>query len=140
MHCRIKRVLNLYSHTAKFTPYNQLSGQQMLSGTQIISTSHGMTGRNFFEQQVFQTKHLSLWFMWIINYILFVQITMYAYTHMVILLISYNIHWYILKFQIFTEIIVKDTGNLSKKNATHIHLTNSVGNKYSPRNSPIYFY
>jgi hypothetical protein len=31
------------------TPYNRLSGQQMLSGTQIISTSHGMTGRNFFE-------------------------------------------------------------------------------------------
>jgi hypothetical protein len=32
-----------------FTPYNRLSGQQMLSGTQIISTSHGMTGRNFFD-------------------------------------------------------------------------------------------
>ena len=31
------------------TPYNRLSGQQMLSGTQIISTSHGMTGRNFFD-------------------------------------------------------------------------------------------
>ena len=31
------------------TPYNRLSGQHMLSGTQIISTSHGMTGRNFFE-------------------------------------------------------------------------------------------
>jgi hypothetical protein len=30
-------------------PYNRLSGQQMLSGTQIISTSHGMTGRNFFD-------------------------------------------------------------------------------------------
>jgi hypothetical protein len=30
----------------KDTPYNRLSGQQMLSGTQIISTSHGMTGRN----------------------------------------------------------------------------------------------
>ena len=33
----------------KFTPYNRLSGQQMISGTQIISTSHGMTGRNFFD-------------------------------------------------------------------------------------------
>jgi hypothetical protein len=32
-----------------YTPYNRLSGQQMLSGTQIISTSHGMTGRNFFD-------------------------------------------------------------------------------------------
>ena len=31
------------------TPYNRLFGQQMLSGTQIISTSHGMTGRNFFD-------------------------------------------------------------------------------------------
>ena len=31
------------------TPYNQLSGHQMLSGTQIISTSHGMTCRNFFD-------------------------------------------------------------------------------------------
>ena len=31
------------------TPYNRLSGQQMLSGTQIITTSHGMTGRNFFD-------------------------------------------------------------------------------------------
>ena len=31
------------------TPYNWLSGQQMLSGTQIISMSHGMTGRNFFD-------------------------------------------------------------------------------------------
>jgi hypothetical protein len=31
------------------TPYNRLSGQQMLSGTQIISTSHGMTGKNFFD-------------------------------------------------------------------------------------------
>jgi hypothetical protein len=30
------------------TPYNRLFGQQMLSGTQIISTSHGITGRNFF--------------------------------------------------------------------------------------------
>jgi superfamily I DNA/RNA helicase len=29
--------------------YNRLSGQQMLSGNQIISTSHGMTGRNFFD-------------------------------------------------------------------------------------------
>ena len=27
----------------------RLSGQQMLSGTQIISTSHGMTGKNFFD-------------------------------------------------------------------------------------------
>ena len=34
---------------SKFTPYNRLSGQQMLSGTQIISTSHGMTGRTFFD-------------------------------------------------------------------------------------------
>jgi hypothetical protein len=33
---------------ASHTPYNRLSGQQKLSGTQIISTSHGMTGRNFF--------------------------------------------------------------------------------------------
>jgi hypothetical protein len=31
------------------TPYNRLSGQQMLSGIQIISTSHGMTSRNFFD-------------------------------------------------------------------------------------------
>ena len=31
------------------TPYNRLSGQQMLSGTQIISKSHRMTGRNFFD-------------------------------------------------------------------------------------------
>jgi hypothetical protein len=30
-----------------FTPYNRLSGQQMLSGTQIISTSHGMTGTKY---------------------------------------------------------------------------------------------
>jgi superfamily I DNA/RNA helicase len=29
--------------------HNRLSGQQMLSGTQIISTSHGITGRNFFD-------------------------------------------------------------------------------------------
>jgi hypothetical protein len=33
----------------EFTPYNRLSGQQMLSGIQIIFTSHGMTGRNFFD-------------------------------------------------------------------------------------------
>ena len=33
----------------EYTPYNRLSGQQMLSGTQIISTSHGMTVRNFFD-------------------------------------------------------------------------------------------
>ena len=32
-----------------FTPYNRLSELQMLSGTQIMSTSHGMTGRNFFD-------------------------------------------------------------------------------------------
>ena len=31
------------------TPYNRLSGQQMLSGIQIISMSHGMTSRNFFD-------------------------------------------------------------------------------------------
>ena len=35
----------LYCHCI-ITPYNPLSGQQMLSGTQIISTSHGMTGIN----------------------------------------------------------------------------------------------
>ena len=33
-----------------YTPYNRLSGQQMLSGIQIISTSHGMTGNKFFDQ------------------------------------------------------------------------------------------
>jgi hypothetical protein len=33
----------------QFSPYNRLSGQQILSGTQIISTSHGMTVRNFFD-------------------------------------------------------------------------------------------
>jgi hypothetical protein len=41
-------VNNNYPLTSN-TPYNPLSGQQMLSGTQIISTSHGMTGRNFFD-------------------------------------------------------------------------------------------
>ena len=60
---------------------------------------------HFFEQQVFQTKHLSLWFMWIINYILFVQITMYAHTHShrVILLISYNLVLTILNLKIFCK-------------------------------------
>ena len=32
-----------------FTPYNRLSELQMLSGTQIMSTSHEMTGRDFFD-------------------------------------------------------------------------------------------
>jgi hypothetical protein len=31
------------THLLPITPYNRLSGEQMLSGTQIISTSHGMT-------------------------------------------------------------------------------------------------
>jgi hypothetical protein len=34
---------DIYSDVLKITPYNQLSG------TQIISTTHGMTGRNFFD-------------------------------------------------------------------------------------------
>ena len=46
------------------TPYNRLSGQQMLSGTQIISMSHGMTGRNFFD--VFLPFYL-LFSFWILN-------------------------------------------------------------------------
>jgi hypothetical protein len=42
-------MLRYWFRIDKITPYNWLSGQQMLSGTQIISTSHGMTGRNFFD-------------------------------------------------------------------------------------------
>jgi hypothetical protein len=45
-------MLFLYSqfgHTIKSHPTTGwLPGQQMLSGTRNISTSHGMTGRNFF--------------------------------------------------------------------------------------------
>ena len=44
------------SYIYLYTPYNRLSGKQMLSRTQIISTSHGMTGRNFFD--VFLLFHL----------------------------------------------------------------------------------
>jgi hypothetical protein len=39
------RTYSYYLGRLYFKPYNRLSGQQMLSGTQIISTSHGMTGR-----------------------------------------------------------------------------------------------
>ena len=38
-----------FGHTIKSHPTTGwLPGQQMLSGTRNISTSHGMTGRNFF--------------------------------------------------------------------------------------------
>jgi hypothetical protein len=41
--CRLNgRSLSIL-HFNIHTPYNRLSGQQMLSGAQIISTSHGMT-------------------------------------------------------------------------------------------------
>ena len=46
----------VFASKLNITPYNRLSEQQMLSGTQIISTSHGMTGRNFFD--VFLPFHL----------------------------------------------------------------------------------
>ena len=43
-----QRVLKVLFYV-NISPYNRLSGQQILSGTQIISTSHGMTVRNFFD-------------------------------------------------------------------------------------------